>query len=227
MATRHPVQTAALALSALFFAGCMAGGMQKVEKTGFLDDYSQLKPGGSDRAALVYLKPGVDHKRYDKIMFERVTVWLSKDAESRAIDPALFKEMADYFQKALLDAVKDGYQVVDQPGPGVMRVRVAITDVKPSKPVSNTTSSILPIGWVVAGATKIASDDNLGTGEAAAEMEVLDAVSGERLAAAVDRRQGGKMAFRGKWTDTKNALDFWAERFRQRLDELRGVKPRS
>lgn len=226
MATRHPVQTAALALSALLFAGCMAGGMQKVEKTGFLDDYSQLKPGGSDRAALVYLKPGVDFKSYDKIMFERVTVWLSKDAEYRAIDPALLKELTDYFQKTLLNAVKDGYQVVDQPGPGVMRVRVALTDVKPSKPVSNTMSSILPIGWVVAGATKIASDDNLGTGEAAAEMEVLDAVSGERLAAAVDRRQGGKMAFRGKWTDTKAAFDFWAERFRQRLDEQRGANPR-
>jgi len=226
MFARQTIQAAVLALSAFFLAGCMAGGMQKVEQTGFLGDYSQLKPGGADRAALVYLKPGVDHKSYDKIMFERVTVWLSKDAEYRAVDPALLKELTDYFQKALLEAVKDGYQVVDQPGPGVMRVRVAITDVKPSKPVSNTLSSILPVGWVVAGATKIASDDNLGTGEAAAEMEVLDAVSGERLAAAVDRRQGGKMAFRGKWTDTRAAFDFWAERFRQRLDELRGVNPR-
>lgn len=211
-------------LAVLFLAGCAAGGMKKVEKAGFLDDYSQLKPGGEDRAAMVYIKPGVDLKPYDKIMFERVTVMLSPDADYKVVDPALLKELTDYYQNALINAVKDGYQVVDQPGPGVLRVRAAITDVKPSKPVANTMSSIIPIGMAVAAVTKVASDDNVGTGEAATEIEVLDSVTGERLAAAVDRRQGGKMAFRGKWTDTKDAFDFWAKRFRERLDEMRGVK---
>jgi hypothetical protein len=212
-----------LALAGML-AGCAASGMKEVKQTGFLGDYSLLKPGGEDRAALVYIKQGVDFKPYDKIMFERVTVWLSDKADYQGIDPALLKELTDHFQQALLDAVKDGYQVVDQPGPGVLRVRVAITDVKPSKPVANTMSSILPVGWVISGATKVASDENLGTGEAAAEMEVLDAATGERLAAMVDRRQGGKMAFRGRWADARDAFDFWAKRFRQRLDEVRGVK---
>ncbi|HEY7746084.1 MAG TPA: DUF3313 domain-containing protein [Desulfuromonadales bacterium] len=211
-------------LAVLLLAGCAAGGMKKVEKAGFLGDYSQLKPGGEDRAALLYIKPGVDLKPYNQIMFERVTVMLSPEADYKVVDPALLKEMTDYYQLALLNAVKDGYQVVDQPGPGVLRVRAAITDLKPSKPVANTVSSILPIGWVVSGATKVASDDNMGTGEAATEFEVLDSLTAERLAAAVDRRQGGKMAFRGKWTDTKDAFDFWAQSFRARLDEMRGVK---
>jgi len=210
-------------LAVMFLAGCAAGGMKKVDTAGFLTDYSQLKPGGEDRAALVYIKPGVDFKAYNKIMFDRVTVVLSPEADYKVVDPALLKEMTDYFQLALLNAVKDGYQVVDQPGPGVLWVRAAITDLKPSKPASNTMSTVMPVGWVVAGATKVASDDNLGTGEAAAEMEFLDSLTAERLAAAVDRRQGGKMAFRGKWTDTKDAFDFWAERFRERLDEMRGV----
>jgi hypothetical protein len=105
-----------------------------------------------------------------------------------------------------------------------MRVRVAITGVKPSKPVANTLSTIVPVGIVASGATKAVSGDNLGTGEAATEMEMLDAQSGERLAAAVDRRQGGKMMFRATWTDTKDAFDYWAKRFRVRLDEVRGVK---
>jgi hypothetical protein len=211
-------------LAVLLLAGCAAGGMKKVEKAGFLEDYSQLKPGGEDRAAMVYIKPGVDLKPYSQIMFERVTVMLSPDADYKVVDPALLKELTDYYQNALINAVKDGYQVVDQPGPGVLRVRAAITDVKPSKPVANTMSSIIPIGMAVAAVTKVASDDNVGTGEAATEIEVLDSVTGERLAAAVDRRQGGKMAFRGKWTDTKDAFDFWAKRFRERLDEMRGVK---
>lgn len=211
-------------VTGLALAGCAAGGMKDVKESGFLNDYSQLKPGGKDQAALVYIKPNFNFKPYDKIMFDRVEVVLSDQAESKVIDPALLKEMTDYYQKALLDAVKGGYQVVDQPGPDVLRVRTAITEVKPSKPVADTMSTILPIGWVVAGATKVASDDNMGTGEASSEMEVLDSKTGERLAAAVDRRQGGKSVFRGKWDDTKDALEYWAKRFRQRLDEMRGIQ---
>ena len=212
-----------LLLTAVLLAGCAASGMTDVKKTGFLNDYSLLAPGGDDRAALLYIKKDTDFRQYNKLMFERVVVLLADNAEYREIDPALLKELTDYYQNALFAAVKDGYEVVDQPGPGVMRVRVAITEVKPSKPVANTLSSIVPVGIVVSGATKAVSGDNLGTGEAATEMEILDSVSGARLAAAVDKRQGGKMVFRGAWTDTKDAFDYWAKRFRQRLDEVRGA----
>jgi hypothetical protein len=205
----------------LFLTGCAAGGMTDVKKTGFLENYDQLTPGGDDRAALVYRKPGIDYKAYNKLMFERIVVLLSDSAEYRAVDPTTLKEMTDYYQNTLFNAFKDGYEIVDQPGPDVLRVRIAITQLTPSNPTANTLSTIIPVGMVVSGATRAVSGDNLGTGEAATEMEVLDSVSGERLAAAVDRRQGGKGVFRGKWEDTKEAFDFWAKRFRQRLDEMR------
>jgi len=208
----------------LLLAGCMAGGMKDVEKTGFLGNYSQLTPGDGNQAALRYIKPGTDFKKYDAVMFDRVTVWLSPEAKDRGFDPTILKEMTDYYQDALINAFKDGYKIVDQPGPNVLRVRAAITDMKPSNPVSNTLSTVLPIGAGVAILTKAATDENVGTGEAATEVEFLDAASSERIAAVVDRRQGGKMAFRGSWTDTKNAFDHWAQGFRARLDEFRGVK---
>jgi hypothetical protein len=212
------------ALAVALLAGCAASGMKDVQKTGFLSDYSQLQPGGDDRAALVFIKPGVDFKPYTKLMFERFIVLFSDNAEYREIDPAMLKEMTDYYQNAVFTAFKDGYEIVDQPGPDVLRVRVAITGLKPSNPTANTLSTIVPVGMVVSGATKAVSGDNLGTGEAATEIEVLDSVTGERLAAAVDKRQGGKGVFRGKWEDTKDAFDYWAKRFRQRLDEMRGIK---
>ena len=163
-------------------------------------------------------------KKYDSVMFDRVTVWLSPEAKGRGFDPTVLKEMTDYYQGALVNAFKDGYKIVDQPGPNVLRVRAAITDMKPSNPVSNTLSTVLPIGAGVAILAKAATDENMGTGEASTEVEFLDAASSERIAAVVDRRQGGKMAFRGSWTDTKNAFDYWAQGFRARLDEFRGVK---
>jgi hypothetical protein len=212
-----------LLIGALFLGGCSAGGMQNVEKSGFLGDYSQLKAGGDDHAVLTYFKPDVDFKPYTKLMFERVVVSLNPAAEQREVDPAVLVEMTEYYQNALLAAVKDGYEVVDQPGPDVLWVRAAITDVVPSNPTANTLSSIVPVGLVVAGAAKATTDANMGTGEAASEIEILDSLSKERLAAAVDRRQGGKAAFRGKWVDTQQAFDFWAKRFREALDEKRGL----
>lgn len=203
--------------------GCSASGMKNVEQSGFLNDYSQLMPGSDDEAALVYIKPGADFKPYSKIMFERVVVTLSPSSEAREIDPTILKELTDYYQNALLEAVKGGYEVVDQPGPNVLWVRVAITDVEPSNPTANTMSSIIPIGIAVSAAAKASTDANLGTGEAATEIEVLDSVTMERLAAAVDKRQGGKAAFRGKWVDTEQAFDYWAKRFRDRLDNMRGM----
>lgn len=210
-----------LLLAGTLLIGCAASGMKTVEKSGFLGDYSQLRPGGDDRAALVYVKPGTNFKPYNKLMFDRVVVLLSDTADYRVIDPTTLKELTDYYQNAIFEAVKDGYEIVGQPDHGVLRVRVAITDIKPSKPLANTLSSVTPPGLILSGITKVASDENLGTGEAGTEFELLDAMTGERLAAAVDRRQGGKGAFRGKWDDTKDAFDFWAQRFRQRLDEAR------
>ncbi len=213
-----------LLAGAMLLGGCAASGMKDVKETGFLSDYSQLTPGGDDRAALLYIKPNVNFQVYNKLMFERFVVMLSDSATYKEVDPAMLKELTDYYQNAVFTAVKDGYMIVDQPGPDVLRVRIAITELKPSNPTANTMSTIIPVGIIVAGATKATSGDNLGTGEAGTEFELLDSVTGERLAAAVDKRQGGKGVFRGKWEDTKDAFDYWAKRFRQRLDEMRDVK---
>ena len=208
---------------AIGLVACSASGMKNVEQSGFLKDYSQLKPGTDDQAALVYVKPEVNFKGYNKIMFERVAIAFAPSSKGREVDPTMLKELADYYQIALQNAFKDGFELVDQPGPDVLWVRVAISDVVASNPTANTMSSIIPIGIAVSAAAKATMDANLGTGEAATEMEVLDSTTKERLAAAVDRRQGGKMAFRGKWVDTQQAFDYWAKRFRERLDSLRGI----
>lgn len=209
-----------IVIVALMSTGCASTGMKKVEKTGFLGDYSQLKQGGGDQAAFGYSRPGADLSKYDKILIEKVCVCLPGQEESTDLEPILLREFADYYDQAITSAVFDKYKIVDEPGPGVLRVRAAITDVKPASPIINTISSVSPVGITISLATKLVTDKNLGTGEAASEIEILDSVTGERLAADVDRRQGGKMIFRGKWTDTKNAFDHWASRLRIRLESM-------
>ena len=53
-------------------------------------------------------------------------------------------------------------------------------------------------------------------------------MTGERLAAGVDRRSGGlsvKNADVWKWGDVEHAMDFWAQRLAQRLTELHKGQP--
>lgn len=205
---------------AFVISGCSAGGMKNVNKTGFINDYSQMEKGGDDQAALSYTQPGADLSMYDKIMIEKVCVCLPDQEDYDDVEPVLLSEFADYYDQAITSEVMERYKVVSKPGPGVLKIRAAITDVKPSSPIINTISSISPIGITLSVATKIVSDKNLGTGEAASEIEVLDSVTGERLAAYVDRRQGGKMIFRSKWADAKEAFDHWARRLNKRLEAM-------
>jgi hypothetical protein len=55
-------------------------------------------------------------------------------------------------------------------------------------------------------------------------MELVDAKSGKRLAAAVDERVGGKLDSFSKWESAKEAFDYWAERLKLRMTELRTKK---
>ena len=60
-------------------------------------------------------------------------------------------------------------------------------------------------------------------GKAGIEAEILDATSGTRLAAAVDRR-AGKYSMKpegAKWDDVEKAFRYWADRLRDRLRDLR------
>jgi hypothetical protein len=62
----------------------------------------------------------------------------------------------------------------------------------------------------------LAADTANTVGSVTAEMEVVDSVSSERLAAAVDERAGTKRIFTTrtfkKWADVEAACRYWAER---------------
>jgi len=54
------------------------------------------------------------------------------------------------------------------------------------------------------------------------EIEALDSVTGERVAAGVDERPGGKTSSFTKWGSTKEAFEFWAKKLRGVLDTVHG-----
>jgi hypothetical protein len=188
---------------------------KEIKFSGFLgDDYSKMKKGNGDSAAYSWVKEGVDFSRYNKFIIEKPVILLTAEKDGKvAVDPDDLKNLSDSFRKKLVEELQDGYSVVEQPGEGVLRIRPAITSVKGTS-VANVASKLLV-------------SVNVDTGHAVMEAAAEDSVSGERLAAAVDGREGSRIGMVSgytKWGHTKAAFSAWAKRFKERVDEWHGVK---
>ena len=207
---------------ASFMVMTMVACAKQVRYSGFLTSYSGLTEGPKGGADLVYLKEGVDFGKYKKIMMDQVVFYFSEDSEHKGIQPAEMKELADAFHMTFAEIVGNEYPFTDTPGPDVLRIRTAITNIKQSHPGIGVVTTIVPQALVISTIKKGVTGKHTGVGDATMEMEVLDSMTNERLAAAVDTRSGGKLAGWSKWGAVKEAFEFWAKRLKKRLDEIHG-----
>ena len=202
---------------------------RSVTESGFLKDYSQLKPGRRDQAKRVYIDPSADWSKYTGVCIEPIELWHSDDPKSKL--GRLSKEdqelLVNYFYTALNEHLAKDFHLVNQAGPGVLVIHCAITEAKKSRPVSNLVSSIVPYGRALSLAKRVVFGTGLGVGECQVEGEFLDGQTGQRLAAVVDRRAGTKALrskFDGSFGDVKLAMDYWAEHLDGRMAQLRDAK---
>ncbi|MGO9378253.1 MAG: DUF3313 domain-containing protein [Dissulfurispiraceae bacterium] len=194
------------------------------KQTGFLGDYyTNLEPGPPDGVKMRWLKPGVDFSQYDKVMIDSVIFYFANDSEDKGIDTEDMKELTDSFDQAIVDALKDKYPIVADPGPGVVRIRVAITKLKKSKPALSAVSSVLPVGLGINIIKKGSTGSWTGSGLTDMEMMGLDSVSNEVIAVAEDE-QSAKFTERfSSLGSAKEAFKFWAGRLRAFMDQVHGV----
>jgi hypothetical protein len=195
--------------------------LRSYETSVFLNSYAGFKPGGEGQPNLVYLNPGRDFRPYNKLLIDHVVVYFNPESENKGVDPAQLVELTRYFHQALVNALKDRYLIVERPGEGVLRIRTAITDVEPGSPVGGAVSTIVPVGATVSIIKKATTGSNMAVGRASMEIELVDSLSGVRLAAAIDRREGGKKVVSGKWTAIEEAFENWAQKLRVWLDKER------
>ena len=209
----------------VLLGACATMQARSANKTGFLGDYSQLKEGGEGRALLVYIDPAADVKSYTRILMEPVKLYASQENSMSNVSPDDRKKLLNYADAAIREQLAKNYVFVREPGPGVMRLRVALTEADSSYVVLDTISTVLPIGLALAGLQTAATGSCSFVGSAGVEAELLDSQTGKRLMAAVDRRVGGKVTGQGdkfdEWRTVKNAIDFWAQKLQTRLTELR------
>jgi hypothetical protein len=219
-----------LSVAVLSQAGCTAvrGRRNAPDQSGFLGDYSQLGPREGHKVHDVYINPDAAWKNYDSVQIDSVTLWVNEATQSLGDEER--QMLTDLLYKALNDRLTEKFKLVDRPGPRVIRVRAALTEAKGAKVPFRTVSSIVPMMFVVSTAVGLSADVTNTVGTATLKAELLDSVTGERLAATVDQRAGTKSVLAGsrtfkRWGDVQAACEFWAEGLTRTLVRL-GVRVR-
>jgi hypothetical protein len=213
----------------VFLVGLAVRGQESRPVSGFLGDYSKLVPDAKNGDLLVYEKDPNVLKKYNKFIFDPITIYLLPEARDRGIDPDDLERLAQYFHDAVTDELKKSgrYEIVTTPGPDVLELNVAITNVEPTGGKKNaavkggaaavSAATVPGIGLAV---------PRLSVGKVSIEGEMLDSTSGDRQVVFVTGK-GGRRWFSGlsgfkKWADIEAAFRSWAKNFRERLDEAHG-----
>ena len=184
----------------------------KLVPSGFLKDYSKLAPSRQKDGAFVYFDYSKKLSLYKMVMLDPVEVRLHPSAKASDLDPAKLQQLAQHFENAIRQELGYSYPVVQEPGFGVIRMRVAITDVEPAKPGL----AMLPFTNMM----------EIALGGATVEGEFLDAQSGQQVVAFVDYDQGvarRKSNAWGEYGQAEDRLTAWAVLIKDRLDEARGL----
>lgn len=194
---------------------------RQVKFSGFLSDYSRLSPGGADDPLYIYINPTIDFRTYDKAMVEPVTIWRSPGTDPDSVSPRDLSRLATSLEAWIYKGLRrEGITPVHEPGPGVMRIRAALTEAAPSAVKMDLLTSVIPLP----SATKLATGTRAYVGKASIEGEMTDSRTGELLGQMVDRRAGSRMpqTHEDSWYDVEQAFRFWSDRFAYRLCRLRG-----
>ena len=195
--------------------------------TGDGADASKLQPGPEGGAALAYINPNVHWSNYTKIHLLPVEFWAGADTK---VSPADQQTLSTYFFNALQTELKKNFTLVDGPGPDVLNLRVALMDATTATPGLRSASVVIPQLKIINMAQSLATGSYAFVGSAEAEMAATDSTTGELLAGAVDKREGGaglQGATSFKWGNTQNAMDYWAQKMSNRLLELQGRSAKS
>jgi hypothetical protein len=188
----------------LFLCAC-ATPVSISDQSGFLSDYSNLEM--IDDSMLQFIDETAGD--YSTFIIDPIVIAFRQAPDDQVFTDDELSELAAYYEQEVYEALseKGGYPIVEDPAPGVARIRIGITDVE-------ETIGILNISIY----TKITG---LGLGGASFEGEIVDSVSGKQLAATVRWGTGSRILQAGitHMGDAKIAIKRWAKDLRAQVDD--------
>jgi hypothetical protein len=210
-------------LSFLFASGCTTSTGKNY--SGFLKDYSKLQADPEFEGTMISLDSNETLKNYDQFIIDPVTFYLSPEvkAEAKDIDPELIYAATTYFRSAVISELKKTYNVVEKPGKGVVRLRIAITGVEINRKDLKL-YNLIPVSLVIT-----AVGEATGVRDSLAVMnmegEALDSLTGRRIALVVQEKAhevSAKNQVDLKAQEIFPLLDYWALKLKRKIDQIQG-----
>ncbi|WP_448125079.1 DUF3313 domain-containing protein [Pseudomonas veronii] len=212
-----------LCIATIGMVGCASQVTQPDEYSGFLSDYSRLKPAKSPSGVEVlrWVDPKLDMSRYNAVYIEPTQFYPRPQATAK-IPESTLRGINDYFNQALKREVGKSLPLAQGPGAGVLVVRAAITAV------SSNTQGLKPYEFVpvalvaaaVSSGTGIRDQDTvLGT-----EAQFLDGANGKVVAEVVRKGTGKPLENDSQVmtpNDVKSVIDGWASDLHQSYLKLK------
>ncbi|QJE72577.1 DUF3313 domain-containing protein [Aerophototrophica crusticola] len=148
----------------------------------------------------VYVRPGTDLRSYGKVLLAPINVAVTRERGDLEFSDRDRRHAAEYFTERLRKSL--GSAVTEQPGPGVLRLEVTVTEFVPNSPADPRRRFG---GYFL---------DSVGVGAAAFQATLTDSQSGQVVAVLADADVGApfpeNLNIRTEYGDADNFLRRWA-----------------
>lgn len=216
-------------MAGLALTGCRAS---PAPESGFLEDWSKMRPDPDIPFNRGYWNPQVDQAAYTEIyvapvntkyvmaqnIWERTNEVEVSEGDFRKSVDAMAPYMQEAFRKAAAEDPHRRFVVVDKPGPKTIILEMAIVQLVPAKVLMNAVGLVswIPTALTAVGST-VASSEDKSKGIIAIEARLRDGATGEVVGMFADRQRPptAVLDFRSlnSWAPCKSIIDNWAKQF--------------
>lgn len=185
--------------------GCSTGSTPKLEQTsGFLPNYSQLKPIPSPKNSQIYTYtvPGVKRSDYHAIIVNPVMLY--QTATKQGVSQKEINTARANIDAGVKNIVSQYIPITTTAGPGVAQLQVAITGATVDE-AGFSPLNIIPISAAIKLAT-MATDTDSKTPALVVELKFTDSVSGKLLREDVTMINGDSFRNRAHTAEEFQAL---------------------
>ena len=185
----------------------------------FIENLPELKKSSVDSDMLEWTLPSMKLASYTGLVVTQPYVFLAEKNKYDGLSPDQAKFIADRLAEAFIQKMGDVIDVNAAPGPGVMVMNIALTELKMKK--KRGLLSFTPIGAVAHAATSQTEYEDMGKfaekiklDEANVEIELVDGGTGELLAIRILGIEGKeKGRDEDSWEGLKAEIMALADRF--------------
>ena len=173
---------------------------------------NDMKAGKEDQSSLRYLSKDAQWTKYTKVLIDPITFWGSTGNEASGEDQQM---LIDYFHQQIVETAGKHFEIVSKPGPGVMRLDIALSEASSATPILRSVSVLYPQAHLISNIAYAVNGKFPFSGGLESATKLSDSETGKLLAGFIDHQVGGgslTTGFQWQWGDAENVIDLWTVR---------------